>query len=111
MARAPYVGNKPWIGRLIMLIVAAPIAEAQVAVNGSAHHVRIVVILPVILPPADLAQFLGLRHRERSITTALAAGRSRSSHLLVSMRWIDVKSALLKARRRYEGNAVRPLVR
>jgi hypothetical protein len=87
-----------------MLIVAAPIVEAQVAIDRSANHVRIVVILSVILPPAHLAQLLRFGHSERSITTAQAAGRSRSSHL-VSMRSIGVKPELLTGGFRYHGNA------
>ena len=47
--------NKPRIGSLIVLVIAASLAEAEVAVDGSADHVCIAVILPIILPPADLA--------------------------------------------------------
>jgi hypothetical protein len=37
-----------------MLVIAPSFVEAEVAVDCSADHVRIAVILPVILPPADL---------------------------------------------------------
>ena len=47
--------NKPWVRGLIMLVIAAPLAEAEVAVDRSADHVCISVILPIILPPAHLA--------------------------------------------------------
>ncbi len=47
--------NKPWIGSLVMLVIAASVAEAEIAVDCSADHVRVSVILPVILPPAHLA--------------------------------------------------------
>ncbi len=55
LPRGPYVCNKPWIGSLVVLVVAASVAEAEIAVYGSADHVCIPVILPVILPPAHLA--------------------------------------------------------
>ena len=55
LPRGAYVRNKPWIGSLVVLVIAASLAEAEIAVNGSADHVCIPVILPVILPPADLA--------------------------------------------------------
>ena len=54
--------NEPRIGSLVVLVIAASLAEAEIAVDGSADHVRIPVILPVILPPADLAQLQDLGH-------------------------------------------------
>jgi len=54
--------NKPRIGSLVVLVIAASFAEAEIAVDCSANHICIPVILPVILPPADLAQLQGLRH-------------------------------------------------
>jgi hypothetical protein len=38
-----------------MLVIAASLAQAEIAVDGSADYVCIPIILPVILPPADLA--------------------------------------------------------
>jgi hypothetical protein len=55
LTRSAYVRNKPWIGSLVVLVIAASLAEAEVAVDRSTDHVCISVILPVILPPAHLA--------------------------------------------------------
>jgi hypothetical protein len=85
LARRANVGNESRIGSLVVLIIAPPFAETQVAIDCSSNDVSVAVILPVILPPADLAQFLRLRHGERFITTAKAPGRNRRSHPL-SMR-------------------------
>ena len=49
------MGNKAWVGSLVVLVIAAPLAEAEVTVDCSADHVCVSVILPVILPPAHLA--------------------------------------------------------
>jgi hypothetical protein len=53
--RGAYVCNKPWIGSLVVLVIAASLAEAEVAVGCSANHICVPIILPVVLPPADLA--------------------------------------------------------
>jgi hypothetical protein len=42
-----------------MLVITASLAEAETAIDGSPNHVCVAVILPVILPPADLAQLQG----------------------------------------------------
>ncbi len=55
LPRSAYVGNKPWIRSLVVLVIAASLAEAEVAVDCSADHICIPVVLPVILPPAHLA--------------------------------------------------------
>jgi hypothetical protein len=55
LAWCTYVGNKPRIGSLVVFIVAAPLTEREVAIHGSAHHVCVAVILPIVLPPTDLA--------------------------------------------------------
>jgi hypothetical protein len=65
---------------MVVLVIAASLAEAEIAIDCSADHVCIPIILPVILPPADLAQLQRFRHGQRFISTAQAAGRSRSSH-------------------------------
>ena len=49
-----YVRNKPRIGSLVVLVIAASLAEAQAAVDRSADLVRVAIVLPVILPPTDL---------------------------------------------------------
>jgi hypothetical protein len=46
---------------LIVLVVASSVAEGEVAVDGSADYVGVPVILPVVLPPANLAQLESLR--------------------------------------------------
>jgi hypothetical protein len=65
---------------MVVLVIAASLAEAEIAIDCSADHVCIPIILPVILPPADLAQLERFRRGQRFISTAQAAGRSRSSH-------------------------------
>jgi hypothetical protein len=57
-----YVRNEPGICSLVVLVVAASLAEAEVAVDCSTDYVCIPIVLPVILPPANLAQLQGLRH-------------------------------------------------
>jgi hypothetical protein len=85
LTRRTDVSNETRIGSLVMLVIAPPVAETQVAVYRSSHDVRVAVILAVILPPADLAQFQGFRRRQCFISTAEAPGCDRSSHPL-SMR-------------------------
>jgi hypothetical protein len=87
LPRRAYVRNEPWIGSPVVFVIAASFAEAQVAIDRSANHVRVAVILSIILPPANLAKLQRLRHSQGSIPAAKAAGRSRSSHP-VSMRWM-----------------------
>jgi hypothetical protein len=53
--RCANVGDESWIGSTVALIVAAALAQAEISVHRPAHNIRIAVILPVILPPADLA--------------------------------------------------------
>jgi hypothetical protein len=63
LPRGAYVRNEPGIGSLVVLVIAASLAEAEVAVDCSADHICIPIILPVILPPANLAQLQDLGHR------------------------------------------------
>ena len=72
--------NKPRIGSLVVLEIASSVVQREVAVYGSADDICVAVILTIILPPADLAEFQGLGQRQRLIPAAEAAGRSRSSH-------------------------------
>jgi hypothetical protein len=65
------VSNESRIGRTVQPVIAAPFAQTETSVDRSAHHVGIAVILPIILPPANLAQFLRLGDEERFISTAL----------------------------------------
>jgi hypothetical protein len=55
LPRGAYVRNKPRIGSLVELVIAASLAEAEIAVDCSANHIGISIILAVILPPANLA--------------------------------------------------------
>jgi hypothetical protein len=87
LPRRAYLRNKPWIGSPVVFVIATSFAEAQVAVDCSADHVCIAVVLPIILPPADLAKFQRFRHGQGSIPAAKTAGRNRRSHG-TSMRWI-----------------------
>jgi hypothetical protein len=50
-----YVRNKPRIGSLIVLVVASSVTEGEVAIDGSADYIGVAVILPIVLPPANLA--------------------------------------------------------
>ena len=87
LPRRAYMRNKPWIGSPVVFVIATSFAEAQVAIDCSADHVGIAVVLPIILPPANLAQLQRFRHSQGSIPAAKAAGRSRCSHG-TSMRWM-----------------------
>jgi hypothetical protein len=69
--------NKPRIGSLIVLVVASSVTEGEVAVDGSADYIRVAVILPVVLPPANLAQLEGFRHSQCSVPATEAAGSMR----------------------------------
>lgn len=55
LSRGAHVRDKPWIGSLVMLVIAASLAEAEIAVDSSANYIGIPVVLAVILPPANLA--------------------------------------------------------
>jgi len=55
LPRRAYVRNKPRIGSPIVLVVASSVAEGEVAIDGSADDIGVAVILPIVLPPADLA--------------------------------------------------------
>jgi hypothetical protein len=74
------VCDETWIGGLVVFVVATAITQAQVAVDGSADHIGIAVILPIVLPPADLAEFLDFGHGQCFVTATLAARSSRTSH-------------------------------
>ena len=80
LPRCAYMRNKPWIGSPVVFVIATSFAETQVAIDCSADHVGIAVILTIILPPANLAQLKGFRHRQGSIPAAETAGRNRRSH-------------------------------
>jgi hypothetical protein len=82
------VPHKPWIGSPVVFVIATSFAQAEIAVYGSANHIRVAVILPVVLPPADLAQLQGLRQSQSPKPATRAAGRNRCSHPL-SMRWME----------------------
>ncbi len=55
LSRRADVGGEPWICSLVALVVAAAFVQAEVAVDSTAHDIRVPVILTVILPPANLA--------------------------------------------------------
>ena len=55
LPRRAYVANKSGIGSPVVLVIAASFAEAEVAIDCSADHVGVAVILPIVLPPANLA--------------------------------------------------------
>jgi hypothetical protein len=57
-----HVCNEPRVSSQAVLVIASSVAEAEVAIDGSADHVCIAVILPIVLPPADLAQLQSLGH-------------------------------------------------
>jgi len=39
----------------MVLVISPSVTQAEVAVHRFAHHVGIAIILPIILPPTDLA--------------------------------------------------------
>ena len=55
LPRRAYVRNKPRIGSMVVLEVAPSVTEREVAVDGSADYIGVAVILPIVLPPANLA--------------------------------------------------------
>jgi hypothetical protein len=55
LPRRAYVRNKPRIGSLIVLVVASSVAEREVAIDGTADDIGVAVVLPIVLPPANLA--------------------------------------------------------
>jgi hypothetical protein len=55
LPRRAHVSNKTGVGSLVVPVIAASLAEAEAAIDRSANFVRVAVVLPVILPPADLA--------------------------------------------------------
>jgi hypothetical protein len=75
------------MGGLILCEVAPAFAQAQVAIHGSADHVGVAIILPIVLPPAHLAQLKGIRQGKRFVATAKTADGDGCSHPL-SMRRI-----------------------
>ena len=50
--------------------VVAGNREAELAVDGSAHQIRVAVVLPVVLPPANGAQAKRIRNVESFETAA-----------------------------------------
>ena len=73
LPRHAHVPDIAWIGRLQVLVVAPSLAQREVAVDGSADHVGVAVILTVVLPPADLAELLGFGHGQSLIAAAQTA--------------------------------------
>jgi hypothetical protein len=49
------VRNKSRIGSVVMLVIASSVAQGEVAIDGAADYVGVTVILPIVLPPANLA--------------------------------------------------------
>jgi hypothetical protein len=47
--------HKPRIGSLVVLVITTSLAEREVTIHCSADDVGVAVILPIILPPANLA--------------------------------------------------------
>jgi hypothetical protein len=47
--------NEPRIGSMVVLKIAPSVAQREVPIDGSADHIGVTVILPVVLPPANLA--------------------------------------------------------
>ena len=54
------VRNEAGISSLVVLVIASSIAQRKVTVHGSADDICVVVILTIVLPPADLAELQGL---------------------------------------------------
>jgi hypothetical protein len=49
------VRDKPRIGSLIVLVIESSVAEGEVAIDGSTDYIGVAVVLPIVLPPANLA--------------------------------------------------------
>jgi hypothetical protein len=97
------MGDKAGVGSLVMLVVAASLAEREVAIDGPADYVGIAVVLAIILPPANLAKLQGLRQSKCFVSATLAAGRSGSSHA-PSMRRSARHSESVAVIDHYDGN-------
>lgn len=89
LPRGADVRNKIGMGGMVVLEITASFAERKISVDGSANYVGIVVILPIVLPPTDLAQFVRIGPGKGSVTTAKASSRNRCLHPL-SMRRIVI---------------------
>src|ERR1700733_843775 len=77
LPRRAYVRNKPRIGSLVVLVIESSVAEGEVAIDGSADYIGVAVILPIVLPPANLAKLEGFRHSQCSVPATEAAGGMR----------------------------------
>jgi hypothetical protein len=106
LSRCADMRNEPWIGSLVVLEIASSVVQREVAVHGSTDDIGVAVILPIILPPANLAELQGLGQRQRLVPTAEAAGRSRSSHA-TSMLCTAHRCEGLALRHHYDGNLER----
>lgn len=95
--------NKPRIGSLVVLVIPSSVAEGEIAIDGSADYVRVTVILPIVLPPANLAQLEGFRHGQGSVAATEAAGSTRCSHPF-SMRRAGAKQGKAPFSLPYYGN-------
>jgi hypothetical protein len=50
-----YMRHKPRIRSLVVLVVTSSLAEREIPIHCSANYVCVAIVLPIILPPADLA--------------------------------------------------------
>ena len=104
LPRGADVRNEIGMGSMAVLEITASLGERKISVDRSANYVGIVVILPVVLPPTHLAQFVGAGTGKGSVTAAKASSRNRCLHPL-SMRWIAIIAGRLRLRRYYRRNS------
>jgi hypothetical protein len=102
--------DEPRISSMVVLVIAAALTQTEVAINCSANLVGIPIILPIVLPPAHLAQLQRLGQGERPISTTEATGRGCCSHAF-SMRWLGAFVGVRQAWSHYRGNGSRYLER
>jgi hypothetical protein len=108
LPRCPDLRHKPWIRSLMVHVITPPLTQAEVAVHRSADHVGIAIVLPIILPPADLAQLQRIGNCQGFIPATHATGRCRSSHL-VSMRPLWDALPCSRLSRYYYSNCIRDI--
>ena len=67
------MGQKAGMGRAAMSVVIAGFVEAELAVHRHTHFAGVIVLLAVVLPPADRAQRQRAGRLQRLISAARAA--------------------------------------
>ena len=98
-----YMRDEPRVSSMVVLVVAPALTQTQAAVDRSANLVGIQIILPIVLPPAHLAQLQRIGRRKCPISTTEATGRGCCAHA-ISMRWLEAFVGVRQVRSHYCGN-------